>query len=306
MNYLEIIGYFVFFPGFVFTAAAGMIASSGRLIAPTAIPDELARDDRDRVYLLLIARASHVDAVFRTLRIEVQEGIRELVRSMAEGMAWSTEAFARQGGILLDEEQLALYCRNVIGHPAVFTLNLVGTRELTEPAREDALLVSEMIQLANVSRDIERDLARGVAYHPALKPHLGSSGYEPGAQAVVREVREEYLAMALARAPAYRRLFDRLDLGGTASVRTAAVLMLGFTELHYRSCAIRTGHPPWPGPRGRLGVLAGALPALISPRWASRTLKRVEKDFAIAACGLATDPGRSAVLQPGQSASAQA
>ncbi len=26
-----------------------------------------------------------------------------------------------------------------------------------------------MIQLANVTRDIERDLERGVSYHPALK-----------------------------------------------------------------------------------------------------------------------------------------
>lgn len=279
---------------------------SDTLPAPTPISDDLARDDRDRVYLLLIARAGQVDAVFRTLRGEVQEQIRELVRSMAEGMAWSADAFARQGGILLDEDQLAHYCRNVIGHPAVFTLNLVGTREFTAPAREDAFLVSEMIQLANVTRDIERDLARGVAYHPALKPYLGSSGYQPGPQAVVREVREEYLAMALRRAPAYRRLFERLDLGGTASVRTAAVLMLLFTDLHYRSCAMSTGHPSWPGPRGRLQVVAGALPALMSPRWAARTLKRVENDFAAAASRLAGDLGRNPVLRPTRSVSAQA
>ena len=286
--------------------AARFDSNSDTLAAPTPIPSDLARDDRDRVYLLLIARCRHVDAVFKTLRIEVREQIRELVRSMAEGMAWSTDAFARQGGILLDEDQLALYCRNVIGHPAVFTLNLVATREFTEPAREDAFLVSEMIQLANVTRDIERDLARGVAYHPALKPYLGSSGYQPEPQAVVREVREQYLAMALGRAPAYRRLFDRLDLGGTATVRTAAVLMLLFTDLHYRSCAMRTGHPAWPGPRGRLQVVAGSLPALMSPRWAGRTLKRVENDFATAASRLARDPGPTVVLQSGRSASVQA
>ena len=64
------------------------------------------------------------------------------------------------GRHLRDADQLALYCRNVIGHPALFTLRLVGGRELSEPAREDAFEVSEMIQLANVSRDIERDLAR--------------------------------------------------------------------------------------------------------------------------------------------------
>lgn len=269
---------------------------SDPLPAPTPIPDSLARDDRERVYLLLIARCAHVDAVFKSLREDVQGQIRELVRSMAEGMAWSTEAFARQGGILLNEEQLALYCHNVIGHPAVFTLNLVGARPLTEPARRDALLVSEMIQLANVTRDIERDLARGVAYHPALKPYLGSSGYQLGPQAIVREVREEFMAMALCRAPAYRRLFDRLDLGGTAAVRTAAVLMLLFTDLHYRSCARRTGNASWPGPRGRLQVVAGAFPALLSPRWAGRTVKRVETEFVSAARRLAVDLASTPVL----------
>lgn len=293
-------------------AELGRFASrfdSEALPAPAPVPGKLARDDRDRVYLLLIERCGLVDAVFRTLQPEVREQIRALVRSMAEGMAWSTEAFASQGGILLDQDQLALYCRNVIGHPAVFSLKLVGSGELSEPAREDAFVVSEMVQLANVTRDIERDLARGVAYHPALKPHLGSSGYEPRVRDVVRDVREEFLAMALDRAPAYRRLYDRLDLGRTPAVRTAAVMMLLFTELHYRSCAIRTGHPAWRGPRGRLSVVAGALPALASRRWAQRTLRRVERDFAGAARGLPSHPGRNrlvAPVQPATGASAEA
>jgi phytoene/squalene synthetase len=264
------------------------------LPAPPPLPEAAARDDRDRVYLLLIARCELVDAVFETLAAEVRRQIGELVRAMAEGMVWSRGAFARQGGVLLDSDQLALYCRNVIGHPAVFTANLVSTREVTEAAREDAFLVSEMIQLANVTRDIERDLARRIAYHPALKPYLGMSGYEPESRAVVRDVREAYLAMALARAPAYRRLFDRLDLGATASVRTAAVLMLLFTDLHYRSCAVRTGHPSWPGPRGRFRVVAAALPALASRRWADRILMRVESDFSSAAAGLRIDRGEPA------------
>jgi phytoene/squalene synthetase len=254
---------------------------------PTPIPADRARDERDRVYLLLIARCAHVDAIFRTLRPEVQEQIRVLIREMAAGMVWSRDLFARQGGVLLDEQQLALYCRHVIGHPAVFTLKLLSRRELTEPAREDAFLVSEMIQLANVSRDIERDLARGVAYHPALEPYLGSVANRPEPQVAVRQVREDYLAMALSRAPAYRRLFGRLELGQAASVRTAAVLMLLFTDLHYRSCATLTGNPSWPGPRGRFQVVIGALPALVSTRWAGHTLRRVENDFATAASRLA-------------------
>ena len=257
------------------------------LAAPRPIAGELARDDRDRLYLLLIERCRLVDAVYESLAPDVRGRIAGLIREMADGMAWSTDAFARQGGVLLDSEQLALYCRNVIGHPAVFTLDLVSSREFTEPAREDAFQVSEMIQLANVSRDIERDLERGVAYHPALKPYLGSSADLPEPRAVIRRVREDYMEMALGRAPAYRRLFDRLDLGRTAAVRTAAVLMLLFTDLHYRTCAVRTGHRPWPGPRGRLDVVARSLPPLVSPRSADWILNRVESDFTAAASRLA-------------------
>ncbi|MFA9401333.1 MAG: squalene/phytoene synthase family protein, partial [Acidobacteriota bacterium] len=213
---------------------------------PTGIPDSSARGGHDRVDILLISRCRLVDSVFEGFSPGVQGQISSLVRSMADGMIWSTEAFSRQGGVLLDRDQLAHYCRNVMGFPALFTLSQVAGDELPDRAREDAFLVSEMIQLANVSRDIERDLERGVSYHPALKPYLGRSGFEAETQPVVREVREEYMAMALDRVPAYRRLYEGLGLGGSAPVRIAAVLMLLFTDLHYRGCALKTGHSPWP------------------------------------------------------------
>jgi len=282
------------------TCAAELARFAGRfdspdLAAPAGLPRSAARGERDRVYLLLIDRHDLVDSVFRTFTLPVQRQIVQLVRSMAEGMIWSTEIFDRQGGVLADQEQLALYCRNVIGYPALFTLGQVADRDLTDGAREDAFLVSEMIQLANVTRDIERDLERGIGYHPSLKPLLGMSGHEAAAKPVVSEVREEFMAMALSRAPAYRRLFEGLHLGGTAAVRTAAVLMLLFTDLHYRSCALKTGNAPWPGPSGRLQVIAKTLPSVISQAWAGNTIRRVENDFLDAEIGLLRSSGAWAV-----------
>jgi phytoene/squalene synthetase len=264
--------------------AAGLERFAGRFecdlpSAPDRLDATLARDERDLVYLLLIDRCHLIDEVFATLSEHSRIQIAELVRSMAGGMVWSTDAFHRQGGVLEDQDQLARYCRNVIGYPALFTLDQVAGQEIPGEAREDALLVSEMIQLANVTRDIERDLERGVSYHPALKPWLGATADDAGVQPVIREVREEYMAMALGRAPAYRRLFEGLNLGGTAPVRIAAVLMLLFTDLHYRGCAIRTGHLPWSGPSGRLQVVARSVPAMMSPSWAAHTIRRVERDF---------------------------
>ena len=252
---------------------------------PEAIPASAARDDRDRVYLLLIDRYELVDAVFADLPPVVQAQIADLVRSMAEGMVWATKTFSEQGGVLADQEQLARYCRNVIGHPALFTLSQVADGELTNGAREDALLVSEMIQLANVSRDIERDLERGISYHPDLRPYLGRP-VDRETQAAVDEVREAYMDMALSRASAYRRLFEGLNLGGTAAVRTAAVLMLSFTDLHYRRCALKTGHAPWPGPASRLQVVAKTLPSVVSRVWAGNTIRQIENDFLHARLGL--------------------
>ncbi|MEX1219087.1 MAG: squalene/phytoene synthase family protein, partial [Solirubrobacterales bacterium] len=263
--------------------------------APSPLSAGLARDDRDLVYLLLIDRCHLVDAVFATLSVDSREQISTLVRSMSAGMVWSTRAFHSQGGVLEDQGQLAKYCRNVIGYPALFTLDQVSDRDISGEVREDALLVSEMIQLANVTRDIETDLKRGVSYHPALKPYLGSEVSGTEVRSVVRKVREELLAMALGRAPAYRRLFEGLELGGTAPVRIAAVLMLLFTDLHYRSCALRTGHLPWPGPGGRFQVIARSLPAMMSPSWATHTIRRVESDFLGALVSIRRDTGASGV-----------
>ena len=256
---------------------------SDPLPAPTPIPPDLVRSDRDRVHLLLVDRCELVDAVYATLDSEVRASIAELVGSMSEGMIWSTDAFARQGGVLLDAEQLARYCRNVIGLPAVFLLELVRSDDFTDPVREDALQVSEMVQMANVTRDIEADLERGVAYHPALRPLLGAPVEGAEARASVSAVRRELIGIALSRAPAYRRMYEGLGLGRGASVRTAAVLMLAFTSLHYRRSARSAGHAPWPRPRGRLEVIGRALPSLLSRRWANRVLASVERDFMRAA-----------------------
>ena len=187
------------------SCAASPPASAPASPAPSPIDDALARDDRDRLNLLLVDRCGHVDAVFATLDGRVQQQIGELVRSMSDGMVWSSETFARQGGVLADEEQLTRYCRNVIGFPAVFVIDLISDGGCPPAAREDAFEVSEMIQLANVTRDIETDLARGIAYHPALKPYLRSAPDDRTTRAAVREVREEYLRLALGRAGAVKQ-----------------------------------------------------------------------------------------------------
>ena len=254
--------------------------------APAALPAAAARDERDRGHLLLVERCALVDTVYATFDDDTKALISGLVSEMAAGMVWSTETFAEQGGVLTDTAQLTRYCRIVIGLPTVFLLELVRSEDFNPDVREDALLVSELVQLANVTRDIEADLERGVGYHPALRPLLGARPEGPEATETVRRVREELTYLALTRAPAYRRMYEGLGLDRRASVRTAAIVLLLFTSMHYRDCAIATGNVGWRSPRSRSGVIARGLPWLLGARPADRVLRGVDRDLMNGAAGV--------------------
>jgi phytoene/squalene synthetase len=259
------------------------------LTAPEPIPTGLARDDRDRLHLLLVEQCSLIDDVYRSLPTEMRLSIARLVRAMADGMIWSVNCFARQGGVLIDSDQMSRYCRNVIGNPVLFALELVGRGRLTAATRRDAGAVGEMIQLANITRDVEKDLARGIGYHPALEPFLRNGGDPVKMHETVQHVRVELTARAMGLVPAYLRLMAGFE--GMVAIRTAAVLMLGFTELHYRGCVAGSGRDPWPGPASSVGVVLRAIPSLVSARWAKRRLGRVEANFLQAAASLGSVVG---------------
>ena len=236
---------------------------------PLPISYELAVDARDRLHILLVQRAALVDAVYVTFPADTQQEIAELIDAMAEGMAWSSERLSNQGGVFVDDEQLFRYCHNVIGYPTAFSARLLigSTAQLSET---DMRAVSEMIQLANITRDLEKDLVRGIAYVPRLKPYLGTTN-----PAAVRSVRGRLLDLAIVRAPAYLRLYESADLRRRRGVRMAAVLMILFVDLHYRSTARRVGRAPWPGQPGKTTTLLAALPAAISNGYATWMIARV-------------------------------
>jgi phytoene/squalene synthetase len=234
---------------------------------------------------VLVNRSRLVDDVFRTLHPLTQRNIAELVESMASGMIWSSRTFAAQGGVLRDAPQLSRYCRTVIGLPFLFAVRLLwlrrtGTPEVPDTLREDCLRSGEMVQLANVTRDIEKDLTRGVAYHPALRPDLGRSDLEdPGLRERIRRVREELLGRALEMAPAYERMMQAMPFRAVSLTRASGLLMLLFTDRYYRSCARRVGREPWPGPRSALALMLLTAGHVVSGRWSARTVRRIAERF---------------------------
>lgn len=248
------------------------------------------RDDRDRAHLLLVRRAPHVDRVFLSFDEGTRRVVRDLVQDMADGMRWSSATFGEAGGVLHGDDRLATYCRHVLGNPVVFSVRLMrlqqGIRpELTANEREDAMRVGEMVQLANITRDVEKDLRRGITYDTALQHDLGrdaSNGDRMLAERC-RAVRERLLRMALMRAPSYARIIDALRFPRWSVARASAVLMLLFTERYFRGCGRRAGLATWKGPNSILGLFTRTLPTTFSERRAKREITRVEVAFLLAA-----------------------
>ena len=243
-----------------------------------AIPPSVAVTDRDRVHLLLVERVALIDAAYATLDAAARASIDELVANMAEGMAWASETFAHQGGVLESRQQRARYCHYVIGEPALYAIRSLLHLPATDRRRSDALEVSEMIQLANITRDIERDLARGIAYHPALRGDLGvAEPAPPTTTARVRAVRETLLREALTGVAAYARLVNDLP-PGISQARGAAILMLAFTDRYYSGCATRAELDGWSRPP-RIAIYVNAILGTLSARWAQRVVRRTTANF---------------------------
>lgn len=255
------------------------------VLPPPRIGAASDHDERDRAHLLLVERADLVDRVFMTFDVATRGVIADLVRDMAEGMRWASSVFAAQGGVLHGEDQLSAYCGHVLGNPVVFMVRLLRLHNgrppaLTTEERTRAMEVGELTQLANVTRDVEKDIRRGIAYHASLRADLGRdvSGDESALERV-RVVRERLLRMALRRAPSYGRLVEALCLPRLSFARASAVVMLLFTEQHYRRCARRVGLPAWRGPDTALAILTRGLIAAASPRRARHEIARVENAF---------------------------
>lgn len=244
-------------------------------------PAPASRDARDETHLLLIERHHLVDQVFMELSPGSRSRIVGLVRDMASGMSLFSRIFAQQGGVLHQEQQVLDYCHNVIGLPAIFVMQLL-LGDIVEDHQQDAYEVSELIQLANITRDVEKDLRRGIAYHPALEPFLRVAS-TPGVEVAINDARRDLMLLATRRAGAFRRLINQVTLPRFSTARAAAVLMMLFTDRHYRRCAAKVGVPTWSGPRRMATMVLTCLPALFSSAWASRILLRVERDLLAAA-----------------------
>ena len=273
--------------------------STGSMADPPPV-EVSAANAPDQVHQLLVERRHLIDRLYTTLPETDQDKVAALVTAMATSMGRWTETFAAQGGVLETDQQLSRYCDDVIGEPARFAMELVVRGPISDSQHRQVSTISEMVQLANVTRDIEQDLERGVSYHPSLRQYLGTAPMRPEAKEQVRKVREELLVRALRGVPAYTGLLEDLSLPAFSGARGAAVLLLLFTDRHYRACSVETGHEPWNGSDSTVALLLSSMLSMLSKRQAQRAVRRVEGNFLAAARAIegtrrlreATDPSK--------------
>ena len=240
--------------------AFGKRFGNQQLPPPPRLPEPRVQDVRDRAHLLLVERLDRVDAVYAQLDAQQRESIARCVSDMAIGMQQRRDDGS--GDVLA-------YCRAVIGHPVVFALELLLERRLDAEERVNAMQVGEMVQLANITRDIEKDLSRGVVYDPRLCQSQDSE--------TIRTVREDLMHLALARVPAYQRLMHMLELPRFQLGRASALLMLLFTNRYYDECARRLGYEGWAALGSTAGLFARVFPAAFSHRYALRVASGIER-----------------------------
>jgi phytoene/squalene synthetase len=256
-----------------------------------ALSADLARDERDRVYLLLLARAERIDRFFLALPAPQREVILRLVHRMGEGMIWAVRTFAEQGA-LDGERQLSRYCFEVLGHPILFAEEMQRLEsglppEVGTDRRTLAAEVGEAIQLANVARDLEKDCAAGVFY-------LRSLQQAPLAErpAAIAAARAALLARAVVVGRSFRPWMTGIPSPRVSLARGAGLLMALFTLGFWQGTARRLGLEIFPEATRvtRLRAFAMVARSVSSRRGHDAVLAQIERSFAEAAARLASRP----------------
>jgi phytoene/squalene synthetase len=267
-----------------------------------ALDPALTVDPRESTHLLLVNRAAEIDHSFEKLNRPQQDAICRLVRRMGSGMIWSSRIFAQQKGVVKTPGQLSRYCWHVLGTPILFADEMQRLDQGLSPEIDDERLrqcavVGEVIQLANITRDLEKDYERGIFYHPDL---LGRQGVNREQR--IREVRCQLILRAIRRFQVFPRFFNAIPTPQISRARGAAILLIITTYAYYWRAAQKVGLPAFDN-RQRITRLGGALiwlKCVLSPRAAARFLKWLEKTVLIAFDRCQPEPSKRFIWEDGE------
>ncbi len=255
------------------------LAAGGDPAPAPGLDPSLTDDPRERTHLLLVNRATLVDRVFTQLPESHQQAICRLVQRMGEGMIWSSRVFPDQNGVLLSPGQLSRYCWHVLGTPILFADEMQrldqGLTYMVDDARlRSCAVVGEVIQLANITRDLERDYERGIYYHPDLPGLQGAQREE-----CIREVRSQLVLRAIRLATEFRPFVNAIPTPRISLARGAAILLVITTIAYYIRAAKKAGLPAFHYQERitRLGGTLTWLKCIFSRRATSDFLRSVDQ-----------------------------
>lgn len=242
---------------------------SGEEVGPPPTISFETADPRDEAHVLIANELDRLDILFRGFSSPLQTALVDLVQDMGDGMRWASGVFEAQAGSLRGAGQLSEYCNAVLGNPIRFAARLFQWRsgrgvELGASVEAAARDVGEFLQLANITRDIEKDLSRGVSYHQELSG-LARDQVTSDSD-LIRATRVAFCDRALSLAPSYLALVDGMQLQ-RGLMSASALMMLRFTEQHYRRTAARVG-VKGESVSGLKSAIWRSLPAAISGAWA--------------------------------------
>ena len=236
----------------------GRFENPGDLKSAPALDPALTADPQESTHVLLVNRAAHVDHHFDLLAPSQQAAICRLVRRMGEGMIWASRIFDKQDGVLQTPGQLSRYCWHVLGTPILFAdevqrLDQGLSPQIGEARLRQCAVVGEVIQLANITRDLDKDVRRGIFYHPQL------SGAESSGRAqCIREVRAQLVLRALRGFRQFPPFFNAIPAAPVSRARGAAMLLIITTYSYYWRAAQKAGLPAF-DKQQRITRLSGAL-----------------------------------------------
>jgi phytoene/squalene synthetase len=266
--------------------------------APTIDPS-LTEDPRERTHLLLVNRADLIDRTFIQLPDTHQQAICRLVQRMGEGMIWSSRLFADQNGILQSPGQLSRYCWHVLGTPILFADEMQrldqGLDSMVDDARlRSCAVIGEVIQLANITRDLEHDYERGIYYHPDLPGLYGVRREER-----IREVRSQLVLRALRLAGEFRPFVNAIPTPRISLARGAAILLVITTIAYYIRAAKKAGLPAFHDQERitRLGGTLTWLKCIFSREATSDFLRSIEQMVRTAFARCRPDPSLQFVYE---------
>ncbi len=184
------------------------------------------------------------------LTLALPERARALLLALVEEMALGMlrcDATRSVAGAFPDDRALVDYCDVVIGSPLRFCMELFlgGRRDATRRTLEARVHIAEasaFLQLANISRDLEKDFARGVVHVPELEPFLLHRKAH-GLTEAVRAARARLSRLALGFTPGFDAAVAAVAPGTFSPAALAARVMRRTTLRHHQRMLRRALSP---------------------------------------------------------------